>query len=1354
MLFSHFPSWVNGFLVAVHLCFTAFLFSKFSQLLFCRLAASAFVMGALLAELILDVISLTLFLVNFEILPGILIAIAATILVICVVAMRLMIRVVERRVVAALAYNRQRNVHEASGEEPTAECNLSENDKQEQLASMGLKKRYKCVTALLCGVRNGCDLFIDFSLVKFAVTEFRDAEMLALCLRLMIFFPAEYRHSNLLCRDLRKQRDLHFSARFLIHQIEKIRVIRQSSSSSMASEKLKLMRTAIADCEEYTKGLALQKRLYYPSFGVLYRTLVAVNARCQEIVSDFPHSTSHAEAYIEFLVESATDFSQAISLQNRLDQLRAGKSRAIDYCFKAMVRVFPLYLKRKILDTKGAFRYRRGKMGSAMSQMSSGHGDTAGGSDSLDLDAAREASLGNQLLNESKTRLAAQGALKDKTAYSMRYFVIYTVFQVVASLIVAGYGFFGFSGYFANRVDLMERGRLVTGVRSNLGAGVLTLLLFWGEETGNLDMGEIDAFYTVESHEADYIDLDSFLPLQTSQFLRKAQDSFNGLQHAITNLAVDGNENVYSMFPRIFKEIVGIAQCSAGAPLNATTMNLQSIFAFIYVESQLATLTPASNWYQSDTFCEIMTSFSNLTDALAGLRESDRRTTTAVSLTDHDFFRMIEIVVPIIYAVAIVIPLPIVLWLIHRELCRLCELVEGIAPEQRRASMLPIMKPGDEHRKPQGDVQQLTFDMRLAVLIAIIVVFYVVMIALTALLARSGSDSVDEFENGNVWSYALGIIKASTMEIVDHTFQWIYLTGGIVTTITTAENERAQIHSLGAMGDSATSTLLDGDDLAPSMLGVDQVVDDVFLLESCQSNEMGDPDFHDSYRCSNLAHLLVLFSGMAHTILERPDGFDGVIDAAIPLNMYHMMTNHILPKMEILEDFLATHITNINDRYEQGSVTIFAVEIALAVVAALIMVLYKAQIDQIYSGILTHLRRCSPAAIVAHVHLLDYLLDVPESEPLEMTPTQNIIHTASDGIICVSRSGTIESTSSAVTAILGFIPEQLLGQHIVILFAQADATIVQKRLDMMIRKECPRNFTDTVQCLNEADTVVNCDLTVMGMDDADGELGSFVIILRDITTLLAQQQAAELAKQQSEKLLYEILPRDIVNRLNQHEKDITFVVQSATLMFIDIQKFSAYAATLTPQDIMGTLSLIFGSFDSLLVKYPLITKIKLIGDVYMSGSGLFNTQMEPETHAEQTVRFGLDALRTIEECNVKLSANLAVRIGVNTGGPIIAGVLGTDKPVFDIIGDPINIAARLQSTCPPGRIQISEDTFGLVRGHGFVIEPRGDVFLKGKGNRPAFLVAPAAVFQAQLSSADSRLFGSASLAFSGQVPPL
>jgi class 3 adenylate cyclase len=194
----------------------------------------------------------------------------------------------------------------------------------------------------------------------------------------------------------------------------------------------------------------------------------------------------------------------------------------------------------------------------------------------------------------------------------------------------------------------------------------------------------------------------------------------------------------------------------------------------------------------------------------------------------------------------------------------------------------------------------------------------------------------------------------------------------------------------------------------------------------------------------------------------------------------------------------------------------------------------------------------------------------------------------------------------------------------------------------------------------------------------------------------------------------------------------------ATVIFIDIVKFSEYSSALSPSQIMEHLSIIFSKFDSIVSKYPLVTKIKLIGDVYMAAAGLFNPEEPPQNHAAQTINFALDALQALEEINAQLSSNLKVRIGINTNGPLIAGVLGTDKPVFDIIGDPINVSSRLQSTAVPNTIQISEETFKVICNLNYNIEKLGEIELKGKGKKIAYIVRSAVMgsFYQQSSESD------------------
>jgi PAS domain S-box-containing protein len=343
-----------------------------------------------------------------------------------------------------------------------------------------------------------------------------------------------------------------------------------------------------------------------------------------------------------------------------------------------------------------------------------------------------------------------------------------------------------------------------------------------------------------------------------------------------------------------------------------------------------------------------------------------------------------------------------------------------------------------------------------------------------------------------------------------------------------------------------------------------------------------------------------------------------------------------------------------------------------------------------------------------------------------MTVSKSVIINSKDAVLCLNRSESIEVVTRSVATLFGYTPEQLLGQPLSSILVAEQNPKVYEQTALMRNGEAPLTFQTSAIGTTDDEHSINVSATVLGIssDEKSKVAQSFVIIMRDETELLKQRAEAETAKQKSEDLLYQILPRDIVVRLNRGESDISFSVPSASITFVDIVKFSDYAAALVPAKIMASLSAVFTAFDECIAKYPLLIKIKLIGDVYMAAGGLFTPEEPPQNHAGQMIQFGLDALQALEEVNSQLDANLAVRIGVNTDGPLTAGLLGKDKPVFDIIGDPINVASRLQSTCIAGTIQISQSSYDLVARMGFSIEKRGEIDLKGKGKKMVYVVRP------------------------------
>jgi class 3 adenylate cyclase len=201
----------------------------------------------------------------------------------------------------------------------------------------------------------------------------------------------------------------------------------------------------------------------------------------------------------------------------------------------------------------------------------------------------------------------------------------------------------------------------------------------------------------------------------------------------------------------------------------------------------------------------------------------------------------------------------------------------------------------------------------------------------------------------------------------------------------------------------------------------------------------------------------------------------------------------------------------------------------------------------------------------------------------------------------------------------------------------------------------------------------------------------------------------ELEQQKSERLLLNILPASIAERLKESSSVIADHFESTTVMFSDIVGFTALSERISPSELVRRLNRIFSAFDDLAERHGL-EKIKTIGDAYMVAGGFPDQR---DGHANDVSAMALDMLAAIEVCNQETEQPVSIRIGIHTG-PAVAGVIGVKKFVYDVWGDTVNTASRMESSGLPGRIQLSEQAAALL-GNDFVVQERGTVELKGKG---------------------------------------
>jgi len=203
-------------------------------------------------------------------------------------------------------------------------------------------------------------------------------------------------------------------------------------------------------------------------------------------------------------------------------------------------------------------------------------------------------------------------------------------------------------------------------------------------------------------------------------------------------------------------------------------------------------------------------------------------------------------------------------------------------------------------------------------------------------------------------------------------------------------------------------------------------------------------------------------------------------------------------------------------------------------------------------------------------------------------------------------------------------------------------------------------------------------------------------------------QLLQVEQRKSEGLLLNILPAEIARVLKNENRLIADHIDQASVLFADVVNFTPMSAGMSPVELVSLLNEVFSQFDALVEKHNL-EKIKTIGDCYMVAAGVPTSRPD---HAQALASLALDMQDYVSK-NEILGRQLQFRIGINSG-PVVAGVIGRRKFSYDLWGDAVNTASRMESHGAGGAIQITRSTYELIQ-HEFVCEPRGHIHIKGKG---------------------------------------
>ena len=245
--------------------------------------------------------------------------------------------------------------------------------------------------------------------------------------------------------------------------------------------------------------------------------------------------------------------------------------------------------------------------------------------------------------------------------------------------------------------------------------------------------------------------------------------------------------------------------------------------------------------------------------------------------------------------------------------------------------------------------------------------------------------------------------------------------------------------------------------------------------------------------------------------------------------------------------------------------------------------------------------------------------------------------------------------------------------------------------------------------------LIHLFIQVEGYNDHDDEFfeeGQFFPIARafsvevlDKTNECMQQNLVEVEKKKSENLIRSIMPEPITKLMNEGENDISFEVPKATVLYSNVFNWNDIIQNMNSYQVMSFLNKLFNSYDSILHRFPTVTKIKTNSDVYIAAGGLFRDSSSINS-AEATTEFALKMLEAAEQISLELDMSIQITIGITTGGPLACGILGRIRPVFDIIGDIVNSAALMNSTGVPRCIHITDTTYEDIKYMNFSIREK------------------------------------------------
>jgi adenylate cyclase len=325
------------------------------------------------------------------------------------------------------------------------------------------------------------------------------------------------------------------------------------------------------------------------------------------------------------------------------------------------------------------------------------------------------------------------------------------------------------------------------------------------------------------------------------------------------------------------------------------------------------------------------------------------------------------------------------------------------------------------------------------------------------------------------------------------------------------------------------------------------------------------------------------------------------------------------------------------------------------------------------------------------------------------TKYRSIFENSTAGIFKTSGHGAYISVNPALARMYGYSsPEEMMA---IVTDIDCQVYVQAKRRDELTAylKRYEKIQDAESEVLRKDGSKIWISEDIWAVHDDSGQFLYYEGIVHDISERRQMETELRQQRQQADRLLINILPYQIAQRLKVGTRTIAESFDQVSVLFADLVDFTAASSEMKPRELVKMLNEIFSIFDQLAVSHSL-EKIKTIGDAYMVAGGLPTARPD---HNIAIARMALDMQQAIGHFQRPDGRPFQLRIGINTG-PVVAGVIGRRKFAYDLWGDTVNVASRMEATGEPQRIQVTPELYESLK-HHFIFEQRGFVIVKGRG---------------------------------------